>query len=242
MEMLLCRWPLGQNVQNPNLILIHSRRNPFDEYQDPMYAVLTAASSEPLTPSNDPLRKTFWMKTYSENEGILEQLEAQNILRRTGRVKKQGYVTLVAVETVLNRGQWAEICSGCGRREQLDDEKPRMLRCGKCNERYYCNKECQTGKLLIYCTYFFFVWIVTKRSADSVPRRGLARSQGRLQETSDGIKVILLPVGDAISDSGDRRGRSRSQHTRSVQRGPRRGWVNLCTLPGTNQLSKRRFA
>lgn len=148
MEMLLCRYPLGYNVQNPNFMLIHSRRNPFDEYLDPLFAALTAGSPEPLIPSNDPLRKTFWMKTYSENEGILEQLEAQNILRRTGQVKKQGYVTLVAVETVLNRGQWAEVCSGCKRREQLGDEEPRMLRCGKCKERYYCNKECQTGKLL----------------------------------------------------------------------------------------------
>ncbi|KAF5120878.1 hypothetical protein E5D57_013214 [Metarhizium anisopliae] len=111
MEMLLCRYPLGYNVQNPNLMLIHSRRNPFDEYLDPLFAVLTAGCSESLIPSNDPLRKTFWMKTYSENEGVLEQLEAQNILRRTGQVKKQGYVMLVAVETILNRGQWAESSS-----------------------------------------------------------------------------------------------------------------------------------
>lgn len=144
MEMLLCRYPLGNNVQNPNFMLIHSRLNPFDEYIDPLFAVLTAGSSEPLLPSNDLLRKTFWMKTYSENEGILEQLEAQNILRRTGQVKTQGYVTLVAVETVLSRGQWAEVCSGCGRREQLGDDEPRMQRCGKCKERHYCTKECQT--------------------------------------------------------------------------------------------------
>ncbi|KAH8585973.1 hypothetical protein B0O99DRAFT_695923 [Bisporella sp. PMI_857] len=119
MKMLLCRYPLGYNVENPNLMLIHSRRNPCDEYLDPLFAAFTAGSSEPPMPTNDPLRKTFWMKTYSENEGILEQLEAQNILRRTGQVKKQGYVTLIAVETVLNKRQWAEVCSGCGRREQL---------------------------------------------------------------------------------------------------------------------------
>lgn len=152
-------------------MLIHSRRNPFDEYLDPLFAVLTAGSSESLIPSNDPLRKTFWMKTYSENEGVLEQLEAQNILRRTGQVKKQGYVMLVAVETVLNRGQWAEVCSGCGRREQLDDEEPRMLRCGRCKERYYCNKECQTGKLLFL---YLFPYVFFQRSTDSIPRRGLA--------------------------------------------------------------------
>src|ERR1700742_3635793 len=69
MEMLLCRYPLGYNVHNPNFMLIHSCSNPFDEYLDPLFAVLTAGSSEPIRPSNDSLRQTFWMKTYSENEG-----------------------------------------------------------------------------------------------------------------------------------------------------------------------------
>jgi hypothetical protein len=158
MEMLLCRYPLGENTQNPNFMLIHSCPNPFDEYLDPLFAVLTAGSAEPLTPSSDPLRKAFWMKTYSENEGLLEQLESQNILKRTGQVKKQGYVTLVAVETVLTRGQWAEVCHGCGRREQLGDEEPRMVRCSKCMERYYCNKECQAGKLLLLSCYLLSIW------------------------------------------------------------------------------------
>jgi hypothetical protein len=66
------------------------------------------------------------MKTYSENDGNLEQSEAQNKLRRTRQVKKQGYVMLDAVETILSREQWGEVCSRCGRREQLGDEEPRM--------------------------------------------------------------------------------------------------------------------
>jgi hypothetical protein len=70
MEMLRCRYPLGHNIHNRNLMLIHSRRNPFDAYLDPLFAALTAGSSEPLIPSNGPLRKTFWMKTYSESEGF----------------------------------------------------------------------------------------------------------------------------------------------------------------------------
>lgn len=97
------------------------------------------------------MKKTFWMKTYSENKGILEQLEKQNILRRTGEELDQGFVTLVGVETVLTRGQWSESCHGCGRREQLDDRKPRMLRCAKCKDRYYCNKKCQTSQYFFYC-------------------------------------------------------------------------------------------
>lgn len=31
----------------------------------------------------------------------------------------------------------------CGRREQLDESDPRMKRCLKCKEAYYCNPECQ---------------------------------------------------------------------------------------------------
>ncbi|EPE25173.1 hypothetical protein GLAREA_11754 [Glarea lozoyensis ATCC 20868] len=109
MEMLLARYPTGSNLQNPNFMLIHARPNAFDEYQDPLYAALAAGSTIPLEKSNDPLRKKFWMKTYSENEGILEKLEAEGILQRTGEEEKQGYITLIAVETILTRGQWAEI-------------------------------------------------------------------------------------------------------------------------------------
>jgi hypothetical protein len=145
MEMLLCRYPIGHNRQNPNFMLIYSRPNPFDEYQDPLYAALTAGSPVPLELSTDPLKKKFWMKTYSENKGVLEKLEAEGILRRTGEEEKQGYITLIAVETVITRGQWAECCAGCGRREQLGDENPRMLRCAACQEVYYCNKECQSS-------------------------------------------------------------------------------------------------
>jgi hypothetical protein len=151
MEMLLSRYPIGNNRQNPNFMLIYSRPNPFDDYQDPLYASLTAGSPVPLEPSSDPMKKKFWMKTYSENKGILEQLEAQGILKRTGEEEQQGYITLIAVETLITRGQWAETCSGCGRREQLGEAEPRMVRCAACQEFYYCNKECQTGT---YCLRF----------------------------------------------------------------------------------------
>ena len=83
----------------------------------------------------------------------------------------------VAVETVLNRGQWAEVCSGCGRKEQLGDEEPRMLRCGRCKERYYCNKECQTGKLLFsvlisVVAYFYRALLIPCRAEDWPNHKG----------------------------------------------------------------------
>ncbi|CAG8957348.1 hypothetical protein HYFRA_00010774 [Hymenoscyphus fraxineus] len=144
-KLLLCQHAADNTFTNPNFLLIHAHKNPFDEYQAPMFAMLTASSDDSVRPSADPLKKTFWMKTYSENKGILEQLEAQNILKRTGEKVNQGYVTLIGVETVLQRGQWSETCHGCGRLEQLDSVKPRMMRCGKCKDRYYCNKECQAA-------------------------------------------------------------------------------------------------
>jgi hypothetical protein len=144
MEMLLSRYPTGNNRQNSNFMLIHSRPSPFDEYQVPLYASLTAGSAVPLESSDNPPKKKFWMKTYSGDEGILEQLEEQGILKRTGEEEQQGCITLIAVETVITKGQWAETCSGCGRWEQLQEKAPRMLRCAACQEAYYCNKLCQT--------------------------------------------------------------------------------------------------
>ncbi|KAG9228584.1 hypothetical protein BJ875DRAFT_477109 [Amylocarpus encephaloides] len=142
-EMLLCHYPLGRYRQNPNFMLVHARPNPFDEYQGSLYAILTAGSDAPLAPSTDPLKKKFWMKTYSENKGMLEQLEAQGILRRTGEEEEQGYVKLIAVETIIQHGQWAEFCSGCETYEDLGGET-RLLRCSVCKDTYYCKKECQT--------------------------------------------------------------------------------------------------
>jgi MYND finger len=54
-------------------------------------------------------------------------------------------VTLVGVETVLVRGQWAQVCHNqmCGNREQLETGKERMKRCAKCKDVWYCGAECQ---------------------------------------------------------------------------------------------------
>jgi len=83
------------------------------------------------------------MKTYSENKGMLELLEELGVLRRTGQTYDQGFVTLVAIETVLVSGQWAEVCHHCGRREQLGTEEERMKRCVKRKDAYYCNIKSQ---------------------------------------------------------------------------------------------------
>ncbi|KAF4631022.1 hypothetical protein G7Y89_g7114 [Cudoniella acicularis] len=108
LSLLLCRYPLGGYLSNPNFSLIYSRPNPYDEYVDPLYAVLTCGSNVPIDRPKKKGAQTFWMKTYSENKGLLEVLEEAEILKRTGQTEKQGFVTMVAVETCLVNGQWAQ--------------------------------------------------------------------------------------------------------------------------------------
>jgi hypothetical protein len=138
---------MGHYLSNPNFALIHSHRNPYDEYIDPLYAMLTCGSEAPISRPSKKGAQTFWMKTYSENAGMLEKLEEARILKRTGQTFQQGYVTLVAVETELVQGQWAEVCHNqmCGHKEQLGTEEARMKRCSKCKDVWYCNAECQTA-------------------------------------------------------------------------------------------------
>jgi hypothetical protein len=146
LSLLLCRYPFGAYLSNPNFALIYSRKNPYDVYTDPLYAMLTAGSSAPLERPKKKGAQTFWMKTYSENVGLLEKLEEGGVVKRTGQEHRQGFVTLVAVETVLVDGQWAEVChnnTGCGRREQLEMAQTRMKRCARCRDVWYCGKECQ---------------------------------------------------------------------------------------------------
>jgi len=109
--------------------------------------MLTSGSSAPINRPSKKGAQTFWMKTYSENVGLLELLEEASVLKRTGQEFKQGFVTLVAVETMLVVSQWAEVCHNpmCGNREQLDTEEGRMKRCPRCKDAWYCNAECQTA-------------------------------------------------------------------------------------------------
>jgi hypothetical protein len=107
--------------------------------------MLTSGSDASIDRPKKKGAQTFWMKTYSENKGmleLLELLEELGVLRRTGQTYDQGFVTLVAIETVLVSGQWAEVCHHCGRREQLGTEEEKMKRCAKYKDAYYCNVEC----------------------------------------------------------------------------------------------------
>jgi len=93
LSLLLCRYPNGAYLSNPNFMLLYSRENAYDRYVDRLYGSLTAGSSAPLDRPRKKGAQIFWMKTYSENEGLLELLEAAGILTRTGQTVKQGFVS-----------------------------------------------------------------------------------------------------------------------------------------------------
>jgi len=143
-SLLLCRYPLGTYLSNPNFVTIHSRKLENENEKYPLHTILTCGSDAPIARPTQPGAQTFWMKTYSENEGLLESLEEEGILKRTGETFQQGYVTLIGVETLLVSGAWAEVChnQSCGKREQLEDET-RMKKCGRCKDVYYCDAKCQ---------------------------------------------------------------------------------------------------
>lgn len=143
-SLLLCKYPFGMHQQN-NFGLVYSHLNEYMEDYDHRYLMLTAGTEELLARPTQAGAQVFWMKTYGGHEGLLEALEAAGVLRRTGQTHRQGFVELIAVETMLVVGQWANVCHNhkCEKTEQLDMKEPRMKCCAVCKEAYYCGVECQ---------------------------------------------------------------------------------------------------
>ncbi|TRM59580.1 hypothetical protein BD626DRAFT_436704, partial [Schizophyllum amplum] len=87
------------------------------------------------------------MKTYSENEGMLAQLVALGVLRKTPLQELEHGLT---VEVVLEETEVSYRCMKCARDGIMDVERPfelpgepRLQRCSKCKVARYCNKTCQ---------------------------------------------------------------------------------------------------
>ncbi|GAA5829078.1 hypothetical protein JCM11251_004117 [Rhodosporidiobolus azoricus] len=78
----------------------------------------------------------IWVKTYSENEGLLPQLERAGWVRPVGSALKQGLTTLPLAEVALNESAVAQRCALCERYESVETET-RFKRCSKCKRRYY---------------------------------------------------------------------------------------------------------
>lgn len=123
--------------------LIYAQENPEDEYQQPVHATLSVmAGEDPFPGFSMEGNECFWMKNYSENEGLLEQLLQAGWLRDSGRKIKQGYVTLPMVEIRLDESEIAKQCPNCEVFEQANHHE-RFKRCSKCKKAFYCSSKCQ---------------------------------------------------------------------------------------------------
>lgn len=98
-------------------------------------------------PQSTNKRHRFWMKNYSENEGVLEQLEALGIVRRTGDYHKQGFVNFPAVEICLEEPEIVHACGSHFEKNSVMDAKLEILGakrhpwCSQCKQVYYCDAE-----------------------------------------------------------------------------------------------------
>ncbi|KAI5476638.1 hypothetical protein MNV49_007416 [Pseudohyphozyma bogoriensis] len=117
-----------------SIVLIHAKEDPEDESQAHGFEMI-------------------WLKTYSENKGIMEQLQAAGWIRDSTRRIQQGYVSLPMVEIRLHESEVSQQCPACEQFELATDEK-RFKRCGKCKKTYYCSEKCQTDDWKIHKTIF----------------------------------------------------------------------------------------
>lgn len=66
-------------------------------YEGGLAMLLFTQEGEPLSTvsvyleDSTPSKGCIWVKTWSENEGLLEQLESAKLLKRTGRYARAGF-------------------------------------------------------------------------------------------------------------------------------------------------------
>ncbi|GAA5973342.1 hypothetical protein JCM11641_003083 [Rhodosporidiobolus odoratus] len=77
-----------------------------------------------------------WVKTYSENNGLLVQMEQAAWLRPVGSALKQGITTLPLAEVMLSEAEVAQRCAMCDEYESVETAT-RFKRCSGCKRRYY---------------------------------------------------------------------------------------------------------
>ncbi|KAG8965983.1 hypothetical protein FRC03_012718 [Tulasnella sp. 419] len=147
---------VGIHLAGPNTYFVLARpdiekpRSEEDDYDDslisPLWTRLSSLVQGHQLQSPDPRgRHIFWMKTYSENVGLLEQLVKGGIVEEAGPKVKQGFVEFPLVRCLIPASEMMKQCGSCERWEQVTDEK-RMRACSRCLDDYkvyYCNEECQ---------------------------------------------------------------------------------------------------
>ncbi|KDE05871.1 hypothetical protein MVLG_03814 [Microbotryum lychnidis-dioicae p1A1 Lamole] len=109
----------------------------------PIWAVLSnMVPEDPFPGYSTDGNEMFWIKTYSENKGLLEECITAGWFRPTGRTHKQAFVVYPMCELRLDEQALARHCPACNRYESILDEH-RFKRCAKCRKRYYCSAQCQ---------------------------------------------------------------------------------------------------
>ncbi|KAL8292975.1 hypothetical protein RQP46_000669 [Phenoliferia psychrophenolica] len=122
--------------QGTSIILLNT-----DPEESPVWAVLSVLVSEdPFPGYTMDGHEMIWMKTYSENKGLFEQLERAGWIRDSTRKIQQGYATLPCVEIRLEETEMAHSCGACETFEAVTDPV-RFKRCSKCKKVYYCKND-----------------------------------------------------------------------------------------------------
>lgn len=128
-------------------VLLKSKLKEDDPYDTPLWTRLSSVvTSRPVRNPDANGDYTFWMKTYSENEGALEALvEAGVVAVEPEAPVKQGFVEFPLVKVTIPLAQMAKQCGNCEKWELCTDEA-RMKACSKCHKEsktWYCDEECQ---------------------------------------------------------------------------------------------------
>ncbi|POY76162.1 hypothetical protein BMF94_0885 [Rhodotorula taiwanensis] len=126
------------------LVLVAADKQDREERFDEAYlsSLSVLVNQDPYPGFTMSGKQMIWVKDYSENKGIVPQLERAGFLRLVGSKIKQGLVELPLAEVTLDDTEMIQQCAKCGQWE-TSDTSPRYKRCSKCKRRYYCSAEHQ---------------------------------------------------------------------------------------------------
>ncbi|GAA6041304.1 hypothetical protein JCM8097_001329 [Rhodosporidiobolus ruineniae] len=143
------------------------------------------AEADPFPGFSMDGRQTIWVKTYSENTGLLPQLEKAGWLQPVGSALKQGITTLPLAVVVLNDQEVAQRCALCENFESVETET-RFKRCSGCKRRYYCSTEHQHAH-----------WTAHKKDCKLLAKGKFAEVEQRRREGTYNPALAELGEGDA---------------------------------------------
>lgn len=162
-----------------------------------LFTLSTVVHEDPFPAPGPNGSQRFYMKTYGENEGILEKLEGLGVLRRTGNSRHQGFADFPVVEICLEEADLVHACAA-----HVEEYGPlngqmevaggsRVQRCVQCKQVYYCNQEVSLFDVSISAVLFLIVavlkcqkrhWPIHKkdcRIAQRSPSEGFALIENR---------------------------------------------------------------